>query len=134
MKFPFRVFSNDKLGTQYDYTSFTGEWLPSQGIGQSPVLPEINLATGNLILKSPQIKTQEQIGSWAFGFVYNAQNATPWNLNIPGIVSTTSSQLIFRVSDGSEVAYIFDATQHVYISPPGGDEKTQITKLFDGSF
>lgn len=62
--YPFRIFANQNLGTHYDYSSFIGECLPSKGTGQSSLLPEINLASGNVILKSTMVKTQEQIGNW----------------------------------------------------------------------
>ncbi len=89
---PFRVYANSNLGSQYDYTAFTGECVNAKSTGHAGVLPEINLATGNVVVKSTIVKTQEQIGHWEFGFVYNAQNATPWSMNVPGIVSSTATQ------------------------------------------
>jgi len=129
LQYPFRVFANSNLGTQYDYTHFTGEWLPSKAIGQSPALPEVNLATGNVIVKSTFVRTQEQIGNWEFGFVYNAQNTTPWAMNIPGVVSSSATQLIFRESDGSLITYTFDAVQNAYVAPSGSHSKSVITKF-----
>ncbi|EKD45036.1 MAG: hypothetical protein ACD_70C00107G0008 [uncultured bacterium] len=35
--YPFRVYANANLGSQFDNTSFTGEWLSSAGVGQSRV-------------------------------------------------------------------------------------------------
>jgi len=132
MQYPFRVFANSNLGTQYDYTAFTGEWLPFKSTGQSPALPEVNLATGNVIVKSTFVKTQEKIGEWEFGFVYNAQNTTPWALNIPGIVSSTDAELIFRESDGSLITYTFDAVQNAYVAPSGNHSKSTIAKFNNG--
>ncbi|HLB56530.1 MAG TPA: hypothetical protein VJK30_04295 [Coxiellaceae bacterium] len=134
MRYPFRVFANQNLGIQYDNTAFTGEWLNSNGIGQSPVLPNINLATGNVIVQSTLVKTQEQIGNWEFGFVYNAQNPTPWSMNIPTIIPSNDSQLIFSEKDGSQVTYTFDATQDAYVAPSGSQSKSLITKQSDNSF
>lgn len=128
IRYPFRIFANANLGTQYDYTFFTSEWLSSMGVGQSPILPEINLATGNMVVKSPMVKTVEQIGNFEFGFVYNVQNKDPWTINTPGIISSTSTQLLFRECDGAFVIYTYDATQKAYLSPAGGHSITSLTQ------
>ncbi len=132
--FPFRVFANINLGTQYDYTSFTGEWLNSAGTGQSPVLPSVNLATGNVIIKSTHVKAQETAGTFEFGFVYNAQSKAPWSYNIAAILESSPENISFREQDGSVVAYTFDPIQQVYVSPSGAHSKFVITKEAVGSF
>src|SRR3989338_10421110 len=132
--YPFRVFANANLGTQFDYTDCTGELLNAHGTGHSAVLPEINPSTGNVILKSNLIKTQESTGNFELGYVYNAQNPTPWNWNIPGVISSNASQVIFRERDGSVVTYLWDATQNTYVSPSGAPSKFLITRNTDGSF
>src|SRR3990167_9472305 len=133
-QYPFRVFANANLGPQYDYTHVTGEWLPSAGTGQLPVLPEINLATGNVILKSAFVKTQETTGKFAFGFVYNAQSVNQWSDNIPCIVNPKQQPFIVKESDGSQVVYTFNAKDETYISPPGADSKRIIKQNKDGTF
>lgn len=134
MQYPFRVFANQNLGTQFDYTHFTSEWLNSKGTGQSPVLPEVNLATGNVILKSTIVNTQEQIGSWEFGFIYNAQSQTPWSMNLPKIISTNSGKIIFRERDGSCVIYTPDPNSDSYIAPSGAHARWRITQQPDNSW
>ncbi len=134
VNYPFRVFANNNLGTEYDDTAFTGEWLSSKGSGQSSVLPDINLATGNSIVKSPVVKTQETIGDWEFGFVYNAQNINPWSYNIPEIVHANETQLIMSERDGSLVTYCWDAVYEAYVAPSGCTSKSLIRKRNDGTF
>lgn len=123
--YPFRIFANANLGTFYDYTFFTDEWCLSRGTGQLPILPEINLATGNLLVKSTSIKIDEKIGSWEFGFIYNAQNSIQWTINIPEIITFTENQLTCRESDGSLVIYHYIESENGFVSPSGGYAKTK---------
>ncbi|MCX7121331.1 MAG: hypothetical protein NTZ67_06110 [Gammaproteobacteria bacterium] len=132
-QYPFRVFANTNLGTHYDYTAFTGEYLASKATGQFPVLPEINLATGNVILKSAFVKTQESNGHFEFGFVYNAQSINQWTDNIPRIVNPKILPFLFKESDGSQVEYIFN-TPDTYVSPSGAASKSIIKRNLDGTF
>lgn len=132
--YPFRLFANNNLGTHFDYTYLTGEWLPSKGTGQCAVLPEINLSTGNLILKSTHVKTQEQIGNWEFGFVYNAHNKQAWSYNISRINASNASQLSFSEEDGSAVTYYWDAIKTAFIAPSGSESKSCITKQTDNTW
>src|SRR3990167_11086679 len=132
--YPFRMFANANLGTQFDYASFTQNLLSSRGVGQSPVLPDINLATGNLILKSTMLKTQEQVGNFELGFVYNAQSTPQWHWNLPQIIASSSTNLVLQENDGSQVSYLWDAAQNAFVSPSGAHAKFLITKNADGSF
>src|SRR3990167_1445069 len=125
---PFRIFANDDLGTAFNYAAFTEGFVKSESTGAFAVLPEVNVATGNLILPSLLINTQESFGDFSLGYVYNAHNRVPWSLSIPEIISVSDTVMVYKTDDGTEVSCHFDPALNAYLSPSGGAASFLISK------
>ncbi|MDP1573691.1 MAG: polymorphic toxin type 46 domain-containing protein [Coxiellaceae bacterium] len=132
MRYPFCAFANNNLGIQFNYSTFTGDFLASKGVGQFPVLPYVNIATGNLFLKATLVNREESVGKFEFGFVYNSQNTISWCNAVPEITAQVDKvKITLREKEGAVVDYIWSESQQSYISPAGAQSILHIQKIND---
>ena len=132
MRYPFCAFANNNLGVQFNYSTFTNDLLAAKGVGQFPVLPQVNIATGNLFLKSNLVNTQESAGKFEFGFVYNSQNTASWSYAISEITTQTEKvKITLREKDGAFVDYDWSESEQAYLSPAGASSSFFIQKIND---
>lgn len=133
---PFHAYANPNYGIDFTEENLTGALFPSRAIGSAEILPQVNIATGNLVVPTWHASLPQKSGQLSLGMVYNATKAQPWDWNIPKILCNNSDQkqITFKTSDGFVIHFSWDAQSQQFIGPRGFQSDFFITKQDNGNF
>lgn len=115
---PLSVVTGLGLGVSHSSLTKTEvDVLPAQSLGSAKIECAVNAATGNIHVKDHTIKIASATGGIEFGYIYNSQAKTPWQVGLKRLltpINKNAQQITLVEADGHEVQFNYDPTTNCY--------------------